>query len=490
MATRPTVRHRRQCGPRGTSVIHESVHEVRRDLKAAADIDDRGRVDLLDAERVRAVHIDTLVRDAVFGTFAVKAFSRWLIWELGQLMGACPASIHELYMARAADAWSNRTIPAMNMRFATYEAGRAAYRAAQRTQTGAFIFEIARSEMGYTFQEPAEFATVLIAAAIKEGYSGPIFIQGDHFQVDGKKYKTDPDAALHEVKALAKKAVAAGYWNIDIDTSTLVTLEQPSLDAQQRENYLRSAQLTKFIRDLEPEGVTISLGGEIGEVGEKNSTVPELDAYVDGYKAALAELGDYAGLSKISVATGTTHGGILLPDGSQADVAVDFETLRDLGERARFHGSGGAVQHGASTLPTEMFSKFPETQTIEIHLATGFMNTFFDHPGFPEPLRAQMHAHLDSHHADERGTSDTDLVFYLKTRKKALGPFKPELWSLPPEQSEDIFAAVEDHYAFFYEKLNVAGTRRLVDQIVTPVAHHKPMPVLTRGAGDDQGLAD
>ena len=472
-------------------MIHESIYELRRDLKAAVGIDDQtGCVELLDAERIRADLIDTLVRDAVFGTLSVKTFSRWLIWELGQLMGACPASIHELYMARAADVWSNRTVPAMNMRFATYDAGRAAYRAARRTQAGAFIFEIARSEMGYTFQEPAEFSTVLIAAAIKEGYRGPIFIQGDHFQVDGKKYRSDPEGALNEVRALVKKAVAAGYWNIDIDTSTLVTLEPPSLDAQQRENYLRSASLTKFIRDLEPEGVTISLGGEIGEVGEKNSTVPELDAYIHGYKGALAEMGDYAGLSKISVATGTTHGGILLPDGSQADVAVDFDTLRDLGERARFHGSGGAVQHGASTLPAALFSKFPETQTIEIHLATGFMNTFLDHPSFPEPLRAQMHTHLDAHHADERGADDSDLVFYLKTRKKALGPFKPELWGLPREQSQAIFAGVEDHYAFFYEKLNVAGTRRLVDQIVTPVAHHKPMPVLARGAGDDEGLAD
>ena len=471
-------------------MIHESVYELRRNLKNAVGIDDGGRVELLDAETVRADLIDTLVRDAVFGTFPVKTFSRWLIWELGQLMGACPASIHEFYLARAASAWTNRTVPAMNMRFYTYEAGRAAYRAAQRTQTGAFIFEIARSEMGYTFQEPAEFSAVLIAAAIKEGYRGPIFIQGDHFQVDGKKYKSDPEGALNEVKALAKKAVAAGYWNIDIDTSTLVTLEPESLDEQQRDNYLRSAMLTKFIRDLEPEGVTISLGGEIGEVGEKNSTVPELDAYIHGYKARLAELGDYAGLSKISVATGTSHGGILLPDGSQAEVAVDFDTPRELGARARFHGSGGAVQHGASTLPVELFSKFPETQTIEIHLATGFMNTFLDHPSFPQPLREEMHAHLDAHHADERGPNDSDLLFYLKTRKKALGPFKPELWRLPRERAEAIFAAVEDHYAFFYEKLNVAGTRQLVDQIVTPVAHHRAMPVPARGAGDDEGLAD
>ncbi len=471
-------------------MIHESVYELRQNLNGAVGIDDSGRVELLDAERVRGHLIDILARDAVFGTVPVKRFSRWLIWELGQAMGACPASIHEFYMARAASVWSNRTVPAMNMRFSTYEAGRAAYRAAQRTETGAFIFEIARSEMGYTFQEPAEFSAVLIAAAIKEGYSGPIFIQGDHFQVDGKKYRTDPEGALNEVKALAKKAVAAGYWNIDIDTSTLVTLEPPSLDEQQRENYLRSAMLTKFIRDMEPEGVTISLGGEIGEVGEKNSTVPELDAYVHGYKAALAEMGDYAGLSKISVATGTAHGGVLLPDGTQADVAVDFDTLEDLGERARFHGSGGAVQHGASTLPDALFGKFPETQTIEIHLATGFTNTFLDHPSLPDTLRQEMYAHLDVHHADERGANDSDLVFYLKTRKKALGPFKPELWALPRERAEAIFAGVEEHYAFFFEKLNVVGTRQLVDGIVTPAAHHRPMPELDRGAGDDEGLAD
>lgn len=471
-------------------MIHESIFELRQGLRGAVGIGENGGVEVLDAEKVRAQVIDTLARDAVFGTRPVKAFSRWLIWELGQALGACPASIHDFYIARGRDEWADRTVPAMNMRFATYDAGRAAYRAAQRTNTGAFIFEIARSEMGYTYQEPPEFSAVLIAAAIREGYAGPIFIQGDHFQVNAKKYQTDPDGALQEVKDLVKRAVAAGYWNIDIDTSTLVTLEPDSLDEQQYENYLRSAQLTKFIRDLEPEGVTISLGGEIGEVGEKNSTVEELDAYVDGYKRTLAELGDYAGLSKISVATGTAHGGILLPDGTQADVAVDFDTLEKLGERARFHGAGGAVQHGASTLPDELFGKFPEVQTLEIHLATGFTNTFLDHSSFPDSLRQEMYAHLDEHHADERKSSDTDVVFYLKTRKKALGPFKPELWQLPAGKAEEVFAGVEEHYAYFYKKLNVVDSRELVDRIVTPVSHHKPMPTFGRGAGDDEGLAD
>jgi len=211
-----------------------------------------------------------------------------------------PASIHELYIACGEGKWSNRTIPAMNMRFSTYEMGRAAIRAAQKTETGAFIFEIARSEMGYTDQKPAEFSASLIAAAIKEGFYYPIFIQGDHFQVKAAQFFAEPDAAIQDLKDLIAEAVPAGYWNIDIDTSTLVELEHEDLVRQQYNNFMRSVEITKFIRDIEPEGVTISLGGEIGEVGEKNSTVEELDAYMDSYREELAKLGDYAGLSKVS----------------------------------------------------------------------------------------------------------------------------------------------------------------------------------------------
>ena len=364
-------------------------------------------------------------------------------------------------------------------------------RAAKSLNAGAFIFEIARSEMGYTDQKPMEFTTCLIAAAIKEGYVGPLFFQGDHFQVKASTYKKNPDGAIQEVKDLMTEAIPAGFWNIDIDTSTLVTLEPESLDEQQEHNFLRSAELTKYVRDLEPDGVTVSLGGEIGEVGEKNSTPEELDAYINDYKKVLAEMGDdLAGLSKISVQTGTSHGGIVLPDGTIAKVAVDFDTLEVLGERARYHGSGGAVQHGASTLPNEYFHKFPEVQTLEIHLATGFQNLYMDHNAFPGDLRDTIYHYLDRHNADERKPSQTDAQFYYSTRKKAIGPFKPELWGLGIDEKTALYAALEAQFKFFYEKLNIGDTRSLIDGIVKPVEYHQPMPESARTAGDDLGLAD
>jgi hypothetical protein len=471
-------------------MIHESVVEVRRAARGVLHVA-QGRVEVTDEKALRESLIDLLVRDAVFGTPDVKAYATWLIWEAGQTLGARPASIHEFYIARGRGVWQDRTVPAMNIRFTTYDTTRAALRAALKTNTGAMIFEIARSEMSYTEQTPMEFTTAIIAAAIKEGYYHPLFIQGDHFQVKASKFKTDPEGAIKEVKDLIAQAIPAGFWNIDLDTSTLVTLAPETLAEQQHDNYMRSAELTKFVRDLEPAGVTISLGGEIGEVGEKNSTTDELDAYVENYQETLKALGNgMAGLSKISVQTGTSHGGVVLPDGTMASVAVDFDTLKDLGARAREHGSGGAVQHGASTLPNELFNKFPSVDTLEIHLATGFMNLFLDHPAFPADLKKKIYGFLDATSAGERKANDSDAQFYYKTRKKALGAYKPELWSLPEETKAELYQALEDQFAFFYNQLNVVNTRDLIDSLVTPVEYHQPAPKSSRGIGDDLGLSD
>src|SRR5712691_4601412 len=245
--------------------------------------------------------LDELVRQAVFGAPEEREQARWLIWEIGQQAGVRPASIHELYLARGRREVRPFTTPAMNIRVLSYDSARAVFRAAKRLDVGALICEIARSEIGYTEQRPAEYVAVMTAAALREGFTGPLFIQGDHVQVNAKKYAVDPEEELH-----------AGFYNIDVDTSTLVDLSQATLPEQQRVNYERAAELTKFIRDREPEGVTVSVGAEIGEVGGKNSDVHELKAFMDGYIQALKGLGTRTGISKISVQTGTSHGGVVL----------------------------------------------------------------------------------------------------------------------------------------------------------------------------------
>src|SRR5918999_1574929 len=125
----------------------------------------------------------------------------------------------------------------MNVRGMTYDTARAIFRTAMRLHAGAFILEIARSEIAYTEQRPAEYVTVMLAAALRESFRGPVFIQGDHFQVNAKKFAADPTTEVNAVKQLALEAVTAGFYNIDVDTSTLVDLSKPDLAEQQRMNY-------------------------------------------------------------------------------------------------------------------------------------------------------------------------------------------------------------------------------------------------------------
>jgi len=434
----------------------------------------------------QSAEMDHLVRQAVFGTPEERDQARWLIWEIGQHAGVRPASIHELYLARGRGEVRAFTTPAINVRVLAYDSGRAVFRAARRLDVGAVICEIARSEIGYTDQRPAEYVAVMTAAALREGFTGPLFIQGDHVQVNAKKYAADATAELTAIRALIEEELQAGFYNIDVDTSTLVDLSKPNLDEQQRTNCERAAELTAFIRDREPQGVTVSVGAEIGEVGGKNSDVHELRAFMEGYDRTLRRLGRYAGISKISVQTGTSHGGVVLPDGSMAKVQIDLEALRALSLEARtVYALGGAVQHGASTLPAEAFGHFPACEAIEIHLATNFQNIVFDHPRLPADLRAELNAWVKAECQDEWKQGDTEQQFIYKSRKKAIGPFKRRLWDLPEGARGAIAADLERTFAFLFEQLRVADTRAVVDRHVKPPLQSHAVPRAVAVAAPD-----
>ncbi len=410
--------------------------------------------------------IDDMVIHAVFGADdQVRAEYRGKIRQLAESCGIFPASIQRLYEAASKGLYQGITVPAINIRGITYLVARAVFRAAQKNRVGAFIFEIARSEMGYTRQRPAEYVACILAAAIKEGFRGPVFIQGDHFQVRRGKYRADPEAELGEIRELIGEAISAGFLNIDIDASTLVDVDKPSVAEQQAENCRVTAEMTRFIRGLEPEGVTISVGGEIGEIGKGNSTVADLRAFMTGYLSRLGP--DVKGISKISVQTGTSHGGVVLPDGSIANVQLDFKTLEELSRVAREeYGLGGAVQHGASTLPDEAFDIFPKVGTLEVHLATGFQNIIYESPHFPRELLEEINHHLLTSYRNERRPGETDEQFLYKTRKKAFGDFKKEMWSIPEENLIEIGKTLEQRFSLIFHKLNVVDTVELVNQYV------------------------
>jgi len=253
---------------------------------------DGNDVQILNEDQFRNHLIDDLIYTAVFSPDEMtRDTARWMIGRSGVALGIISSSIQSLYEAMGREEVGGFTVPAINLRGITYHAACAVFRAMIRGQVGPVIFEIARSEIDYTMQRPLEYACAVIAAAIQSGYKGPVFLQGDHFQINAKKFAADAAKETQVVKNLIWEAMEAGFYNIDIDTSTLVDLSKPTVKEQQKVNYSLAAEFTTMIRDLEPEGIVTSVGGEIGEVGGKNSTVEELRAFMDGYLEELKNMG-------------------------------------------------------------------------------------------------------------------------------------------------------------------------------------------------------
>jgi len=457
-------------------MLFNNDDEVFKHLKGIISLNNGGVV-IENIDRLKTQGIDTLVENSVLNPSSqIRGLSRFIIKSSALEMGIVSSSIQGLYDARGRDECGGFTVPAINIRGMSYDFSRSIFRTAQKLNTGSFIFEIAKSEIGYTFQQPHEIVGVILGAAIRENYNGPVFIQGDHFQVNAKKFHDNKEKEISGLKKLIQTGIEAGFYNIDIDTSTLVDLSKNTVVEQQRANFELGVELTKYIRALEPEGITISVGGEIGEVGKENSNENELRAYLDNFNELLDREDKGArSISKISIQTGTSHGGVPGPDGKVVEVNLDFECLENLSRIARQdYGLAGAVQHGASTLPRDLFNKFPELETAEIHLATDFQNMIYDHELFPEDFKEEIYVHLRKNFASEKKETDTDEQFIYKTRKKGFGEFKSRFWDLSNEIRTEIGNQLQKKVEHLFTQLKVEDTLEITKR-TTPLVKVPPI---------------
>ena len=462
---------------------HVPVHRTRADLirDISGIIADRKVVKISDETQVRR-SMDILAFNAVdFGQGRsaapeVMTLSRYLIAESGRQLGVVPASVFPFYAAMAQGMIGRpMTVPAINIRGDSYNTARSLFRAASDNRVAAVILEIARSEMSYTNQAPAEYAAIMTAAAVREGFRGRLFLQGDHFQINAANYRKNPDLELRTLKDLIRESIAAGFGQIDLDASTLERRGEEGIAVEEavRENAELTASLTEFVRYLEGHHETpyvISLGGESGEVGRTNTTVEEYRSFMAVFRRELAQAGIDKGISKISVNTGTAHGGIRLPDGTLADVKIGFDTLKEISLEARKDGLAGAVQHGASTLPDEVFHRFVEYETAEVHLATAFQDIAMEN--MPKDLIEALSDWIRTNCVHERKAEQTDIQFLLACRKKSWGPNKEKIWRMEEEPRQRAADKLEAKFAFLFQQLNVTDTEDLVQRYV-------PEPAMT-----------
>ncbi len=131
-------------------MIFSSVDQLKKAIEGILKIEG-DNVRVLDEKRLRGSLIDHLVYSAVLsGDAGGRQAARWLIRRAGVTLGVLPSSIQSLYEAMGRGDVKGFTVPAINIRGLTYETAQAVFRAGLKGEVGPIIFEIARSEIGYT----------------------------------------------------------------------------------------------------------------------------------------------------------------------------------------------------------------------------------------------------------------------------------------------------------------------------------------------------
>ena len=402
--------------------------------------------------------------------------ARWIVWEASQELGVRSASIQELYLARARGEVGGFTVPAINLRAQTFDMARTIYETAAAADVGTVILELARSEQTYTFQRPVEYVTSVLAGAIAAGWTGPVFIQGDHYQFNAAKYAADPEKMTEEIRGACRQAIEVGYRNIDIDSSTLVDLSRPTVDDQQRTNYERAAELTALIRELEPAG-----RDDQRRRRDRRGRQEELDR------------GGAAGLSRRLPARArrpaagrARHQQGQRPDRARATAACRSPTGRSRPSSSTSRSSAGSARWPGATAwpaasstarapcPTSCSTTSrpwrPPRSTSRPASRTCSSST---RPSRPSSTRA-IHDWCFANALDERKADQTDEQFVYTSRKKSIGPFKRQLWDLATK--DEILAAQRRKIAFLFAELKVGGTAELVARYIRPVEEHRPLP--------------
>jgi len=439
-------------------MIYKDLSQLHNEVSKTLDYRN-GNIKVINEKLLKEKVIDNLIYSTVFSeNQMVSAKCKYIIINTARSLGIIPSSTNNLYKnGFAKEKIKEITVPAINIRTLTFEIAQLIFNLMLEKNIIGVIFEIAGSEIDYTKQSPSEYASCILAAAIKTGYKGQVFLQGDHYQFNKNKFYENKKQETQRLKELIKQSVNAFFYNIDIDASTLVDLEKKDLIKQQEENYKQTLELTEYIRKIQPKNINISIGGEIGHIGGKNSTVDDFNAFMKGYAQGLSNR-KIEGISKISIQTGSNHGGIIGPDGKILDVDIDFNVLSLIGNLAKKdYGLGGVVQHGASTLPEDLFSHFPKYNTLEIHLATEFQNIIFEY--LPDQLKQKVNEWILKNCKNEWKTDWNETQFIYKLRKRALGLFKKELWDLKDSDKNKIFIELRNKIEFLFKHLNLFDTK-------------------------------
>jgi len=138
-------------------MIYENEAQLKKGCESIIACDG-GDVLILDKASFQDKLIDDLIYTVVFSPDPdTQEAAGFLIRRGAAALGIKAAPIQSLYEAMGKREIGGFTVPAINIRGITYDVAQAVFRAAIKGNAGPVIFEIARSEIGYTKQRPLEY---------------------------------------------------------------------------------------------------------------------------------------------------------------------------------------------------------------------------------------------------------------------------------------------------------------------------------------------
>jgi hypothetical protein len=311
-------------------------------LKDSVLFDDEDLI-MGDRKRFREKHLDWLVQTYLTHPHAeTRQFLKWILLTVAQQSGVLPSSIFGFYRAKAQKRFEKMTVPAIPVGACTYEDARKLMRAAQASNAMALLLEVPLDGAS------EDLVTMILSAAVRENRPGPVFFQATlGIQQMGQ---------VEDAKAEIERATAVGIYNFNIDASRLVDPVGATFEIQQQPNFQATAALLRHIRQIQPEGININVGGSISG---RTSVVDELRAINDGLLQTQGDLSE--GISKVILANPQS-----MPD------EKTLEQLSEVAISAYHLGGTGLFDSGGLS-----FERLSQANVLEVRSAANDLDTSF-----------------------------------------------------------------------------------------------------------------
>ncbi len=448
------------------------IAQLQESLQGVVKLHHGSELQLLIPQMFRGELVDRFVYTSVLGsTGKLRHLCSQIIRSAALAHGIWCDSIHAFYHANAVSRARSIVVPAFNVRGLTYSTIRSIFRVAQKLDTGPFIIEISPAEMNHTQQRSDELAACVLGAALRENYSGPVFLQGDHFRLDPRRCQSDLKSEVNRLQALVLDAIHNGFFNFDIDATSVATSDTDSQSEKELPYLKLVADFCTFIRHHQPEGITIALGLEFANLRAVLQNADALLSEFMDFNKLLARSGSAASVSKYNIHleahSGTGTGPAQTDRPQMPSFASDECAItREFAETLRTaHGVCGLELHSNSTIPDVFLPLLSACGVVEAHLGTRLQDVVLDHPRFPIGLTEEIHSFLETHCSMESRTGLSQEQFYYLARKKAWGPFKKAICTLDERTKSAILQDVEREITMNFEKLGAFSQRKRMDEI-------------------------